>query len=861
MRFLRLLRARLHALVRRDVIAGEIRDELEFHLQSRIEQYEREGCSPEDARRKALGRVGNLAVHQDRGYDVRGGGVMETIVQDVRYACRQLLRHPGFAAVSILTLALGIGAMTAIFTVIDAALLRPLPFPDPERLVLIEIETERPGRGLSRHTPSQDDLRRMAASSAFSAVAVWRNVMFGRIVEGPEPERVNVREVAGDLPAVHGLAAVVGRGFTREDLQPGAPPVIMLGHGYWLRRFGGDPANIGQTLKYDDGVTTIVGVMPPEFGNTEIWRPLPPFRPDQDRWRGWGGRVYARLQPGMTPEDAEGRLAGTLLPDERSGLPGTARVTSLLEDTRVDYSTTVGVLGGVTALILLLACVNVAGLLLARGATRQSELAIRASLGAGRLRLARQLLTESVVLSLAGCAAGILLAWLTLDMLLANFPVSMPSGSPATLNMTVLGATAALTVITGVLFGLAPAVRLSRAHITPALARGNPRHGSLLSRRGGQFLVAAEVALAVVLVAGGGLMIRSFARLLTVDIGFDPGAIVTIEARPLDPAAQGQFYPELLRRLRDLPEVESAGAVDHFSLGFSATSGFIVVDGRQIVVGTRQYLPGYFEALGLDLREGRLPIEADYASGRRAAVINERAAREMFDGPAAGRRFTVGRQDFEVLAVVADMRHHGPLRSVGPEVFLPFTASDHHFHNALGMTVVVRPRGRVPDLAERLRRAAQDAAPRVLVERIRSGRDWYGDTVSVPRSRTVLLGLLGGLGLALALVGVFGMTAYAVARRAIEIGVRMAFGARPGQVVAQMVRDTAIPIALGTIAGIAGALAATRVIASFLFQTEPDHPLTLAAVALTLGVAGCLAAWLPARRAASVDPVAALRTE
>ena len=527
------------------------------------------------------------------------------------------------------------------------------------------------------------------------------------------------------------------------------------------------------------------------------------------------------------------------------------------------------IIAGAVGLILLLACVNVAGLLLARGAARESELALRASLGAGRPRLIRQLLTESLVLALAGGGAGVFLAWLSLDAIVANIPMSLPSNTSVTLNLRVLAATVALLVPTVLLFGLAPAMSLSRVRIGPALARGGRQPGSSLTRRGGQLLVASEVALAVVLVAGAGLMLRSFARLSAVDLGFDPDGLITMEALPLDrdPAAHKAYYTALVQRVRTLPGVASVGLVDNFPLGDGTSFTTLRGGGEPVPVSVFGTLPGYFETIGVTLRAGRLPTDADLAAGLRGAVINAAAANALFpDGPAVGLEVSPAAGDdpesWTVLGVIGDLRHGGPLGRWSenyPQVFFPLEPTEFDLNHA--MMVVLRRSGRAPDLGNRLREAARAIGPRVLIERVRTGNDWFGDRVVTPRRRTVLLSLLGGLGLVLALVGVFGMTAYAVARRTSEIGVRMALGARPGRVVAAMVRDSAVPIAVGTLLGLGGAALATRVIESFLFETAPTDAATFAAVALASVAVGCLAALVPALRAARVDPVATLRAE
>ena len=865
----RSLVARVRAITRRDVVAGEIHDELRFHVDSRVEQYEREGLTHPEATRKARERIGNIAVHQDRGYDVRGGGMMETIWQDVRYSVRLLARQRGFALVAILTLALGIGASTAIFTVIDAAMLRPLPYPHPEQLVRVSVEIVQPTGRTARLSASYNDMLAWQSIGVFSSMTMWGSVSPGRVVDGDTPERVSIGEMTVDYLTVFGATPSLGRPFNADDMTSNAPPVLLLSNAYWRSHFGGEPGVIGRSIRFDDGTATIVGVLPAGFeSDTPMWRPIHIADPAQ---RGSGRVVTARLANGISSEEAERRLtplAATMPGPDGRPRKQAIRAASMLDDARTSYRTTVNVLAGAVGTILIIACVNVAGLLLARGATRQAELAVRASIGAGRGRLIRQLLTESLVLAVAAGLVGVVVAWLSLDALVANVPIAFSPDAPAALNVRVLGAALALTLLTGLVFGLAPALRLSRANISATLARGSRRQGSALTRRGGQLLIAAEIALAVVLVAGAGLMVRSFSRVLSVDLGFEPGAIVTMRVTPLseDPAVHTQYYLQLLETLRRIPGVTAAGAVDNVPLGGSGSFAGFLVDGKSTGVGVERYLPGYFRAIALPVLQGQLPTEADEASGRNLATISTAAARALFpDGSAVGRQMVLQngqtQQPWQVAAVVPNVRHDGALFDTPPQVYLPFRPTPQMSARSRSMIVVLRTSHSIQGLADTLRKAALGVGPRVLVEQIRSGDELLARDLLRPRQRTVLFTLLGGLGLVLALVGVFGMTAYAVARRTQEIGVRMAFGARAGQVVATMVRDSAWPIVLGTIVGLGAAALATRVIASFLFNTTPTDPATFAVVAMTLAVAGCLAAWVPARRAARVDPVAALRTD
>jgi putative ABC transport system permease protein len=798
---------------------------------------------------------------------------MDALLKDMGYGFRQLLRQRGSSLVAVVTLALGIGVSTAIFSVIDSTLLRPLPYPHPEQLVTVYPEETMPDGRVSRATASMEDMRTWQKSDdLFSLVAGVGSAFRGRVVEGAEPERVEVSHFTEDYLAMHGVTPAVGRDFTRQDADPGSPLVALLGYGYWQSRYGGREDIVGQVVRFDTEVATIVGVLPKWFNATiPVATPLR-IPPDAYSRRGTGRvSVYARLRPGVTIEQAQERLSARMghrtLSDGRTSQQR-AVIRSRLGSALAQSRTTVTVLGGAVGLILLIACVNVAGLLLARGAARQSELAVRAAMGAGRARLIRQLLTESLVLALPGGALGVLLAWLTLDTIVANIPLSIPSNSPVTVNLEVLGLTAALLVPTVLLFGLAPAIRLSRVQVGSILTGSSRRLGSALSRRGGQILIAGEVALAVVLVAGAGLMVRSFIRISAVDLGFNARGLVVLEALPLarSPGAQKQFYDALLGQIRRIPGIRSAGIVNNFALRGPTTFTSVTAGTRSGGTTVFEVTPGYFETIGATLKAGRFPTDADYAAGLRYAVLNETAAWTFFEGSPIGRELTRAGKDktpWTVIGVVGDILHGGPLSPVsareGSQIFFPLEVSEFDLNNA--MMLVMRPSGRLPGLYDRLRHVAAGIGPRVLVERITTSEELFGEAVVTPRRRTVLLGLLGGLGLTLALVGVFGMTAYAVTRRTAEIGVRMALGARPGQVVRSVVRDSALPIAIGTVLGIGIALFATRVIESFLFGTEPHDPATLAVVAVALPVAGCLAAFLPAMRAAEVDPASSLRAE
>lgn len=858
--------ARLRAVVHRDGVAAEIREELQTHLDMRAEDLERQGLTPEEARRQASRRFGSLALIQDRGYDVRGGGIMETVVQDLRYSLRLFFAQRGFSLIAVLTLAVGVGLSTALFSVIHAAILRPLPYPDPQQLVSVDVLVPQSRGRVSALAPSLEDVRSWRQDQR-----VFRHVGIDRgdaelIVDAGEPERVTVRRVSEGFFDVFGVRPRIGRDFAVEDTRGDTPLVTLLGHAYWRTRFGGEEGAIGRQIRVAGETATIVGVLPAGFyPHVSVWQPFP-RQAVPDRMRGSGAPVIARLQPGLTRDDAQRNLSQIVAAyDLGHGQPpgSAARIESLYDDVVAGTGPIVTTLSGAVTAILLIACVNVAGLLLARGATRQRELAIRASIGAGRVRLMRQLLTESVVLATTGGLVGVLLAWVALDALVGIVPLALPQTAVVSLNVEVLIFAALVALSTSLLFGLLPAWRLSRVTVTTALAGSDRRSGAALPRRSGQWLIFTQVALGVVLLAGAGLMIRSFVRLVSVNLGFKPESFLTLHVSPVDPspAVAAEYYPALVAAIRQIPDVEAAGAADQLPIGGSRRAGFVQLPGQSpIRIDERQVLPGFFEAIGLPLKQGRALTEADRLAAKPVVVINEMTARQVFGQvPAVGQLLPVEGDRPEIIGVVSDFLQDGARRPVRANVYFRYAGDESTARRPL--VVFVRPRGAARNLPARLREVAHAVGPRVIVDRIWSGEDFVSESVTVPRQRMVLLGLLGGVGLLLTLVGIFSMTAYAVARRTREIGVRMAFGADHAAVVRAMVRDVISPVALGLAAGVAAAYFATRVIASMLYETTPHDPAAFAAALATLAVSALLAAWLPARRAARVDPVSALRTD
>jgi predicted permease len=868
---IRIAIARIRALFRRDATTDEIREELHFHVQMRTEEYAHQGLDAEAARQAALRRFGNLAVIQDRGYDERGGGLMETLLQDVKYAVRQLAFQPSFSILAGLTLASAIGVSTALFSVIDAALLRPLPYRNPEQLTTITVEeTGRDGKP-SRFAPSMTDIRTWRTLDTIVSDAGMGRVTGTAplIVDTGTLERLTVAEASEGFLETYGITPILGRGIHADDTRAGAPGVAVLGHAYWKRQFAGDPKVLGRGIRIQDRDLTVVGVLPPGFYNeTAVWQVRQFTAAWSDR-RGTGTPVIARLRTDVTLAQAKAALDAVTAPASLVGptdVPARVVIEAMYDDETRQFGATINTLAMAVGLILVIACVNVAGLLLARGATRDVELAIRAAIGAGRGRLIRQLLTESLILALAGALTGVLVAYASLGSLVALIPLTLPANSPVEINLTVLGFALGLTVVTALFFGLVPALKLSRAPklISPTLAVAG-RAGAPLSKRAGQWLIGLEVALALVLMTGAGLILRSFVKLVSVDLGFDTANVLTLEVEPLEQTAnvRRDYYVALADALRRLPEVVAAGAINDRALSGSNTYSFPTLDtGEKLDGPERTVLPGYLEAMGVRPLAGRLLDEADRTTAD-VVVINATAAQRYYGGNAVGHTLTMGDKPprlMRIVGVVPELRYRGPQGPVRPELYMlpdPIGARG----RPMTLAMVIRLREGQPLPIERLKQIAESVGPRVLVGRVRPAAELLSQPVARPRDRMLLLTMLGVFGLLLTLVGIFSMTAYAVARRTREIGVRMAFGARPLQVVGVMIRDAVWPVAIGLVAGLSGTYYATRLITSFLFETAPHDPATLMAVVALLTSAAFLAAWLPARRAASVDPVAALRAE
>ena len=772
------------------------------------------------------------------------------MLTDIRYGLRVLVRDRAFAIVALLTLALGIGVSTAIFSVIYGAVIRPLPYPDADQLVSMSV---------SRSAPSLDDARSWRNATGVLSGIGSAHGPSQIIVDGVEPERVAALDVSEGYLELFGVSAVVGRLIDRGDVRIGAEPVVMVGWRYWQGRLGGKLDVVGTMLLLESGSAAIIGVLPQSFDpDIAVVRPLQPNELNRSSRRSAALRTYARLKKGVSISQAQSNLDELLSVTGDSRGSGT-RLESLYQVVTSDYRSTVNALSCAVALILVIACVNISGFLLARCPLRERELAIRMSLGASRGRIIRQLVTESVVLGLAGGAGGIALAWLSLDGLVAILPVSLAWNSAPPLSLPVLGFAVSLAFAASLMFGTLPALRLSRMDPGPHLGLRSGRVGATWSRWGAQLLMIAEAALAVILLAGAGLLLRSVARASLVDVGFNPEQVLMVSSTPLGPAFRSvTYYSALIGSLKRIPGVEAVGAIDLPPLGGADSSTVAQVPGEKPVsVYIRHVLPDYFAATGIPVRAGVSFQEADTRLNQPPVVINQQAASLLFGAvDSVGRTVTVGKVAQTVIGVVGDVRHGGPLWPPEPEVY---SLADKDTSQPL--TTVLRVGSGTRISVDQIRSAAKGVGPSILFEGVRSGSDLFDDRILKQRHRALLFGLLGGLGVFLATIGIGSMTAYAVSRRTREIGIRMAFGAQARDILLSVTIDAVLASLLGTVAGLGLARLGTKLIAAFLFETSPNDLAVFTLAGIVFAVTAWGAAWLAGRRAARVDPTIAMRAD
>ena len=872
----------LRSLLRKGPADQELDAEIRFHLDMQVEENLRRGMSPEEARRAAHLTFGGVEGVKESCRESRGAHALDVLLQDLRQAVRHLRKNPGFTLVVAATLALGIGATTAIWSAVYAVLFKPLPYAQGQELVVLRQVAPAAGIDDVGFSVSEvEDYRQRTPSLA--GLVEYHSMTFHLLGRG-EPLRVSTGVVSSEFFDVLGVRPLHGRTFLPGDDDPGAHPVLILSHAFWQTALGGDPAIVGQDFEMNDKVHTVVGVLPPVPQYPEendVYMPTSacPFRSAEQFIANREARmmsVFARLKPGVTFERAQADLSAVAAQLEREypqfypprfeyGLVATSLHEALTREARTGLL----VLLGATGFVLLIVCANVANLALARLVKRDRELAVRTALGAGRRRLARQLLTESTLLSLLGGALGLAVAWAARGLIVAFAERQTPRAGEIEIDGTVLLFALTVSVVTGLAFGALPA--LARRHdLVGSLKDGSRTTSGTGSRRARGLLIVAQLAVSFVLLAGAGLTLKSLMALSQVDPGFDTENVlaVRLDLSMFEYTEESQrigFAHSLLERVGTLPGVRSTGLSLALPVSETMTSSFIIED-RPVEPGTPRPRAGfrvasadYFRTVGIGLVRGRLFTAADDVDAPMVAVINQTMARQHWgEEDPVGRRVSldVGETWSTVVGVVGDVKADGLDEESGPEIYLPYdqqaTTSMRLFVRTAADPMATL--GLVREIVHRLEPEAPVSDPQTLEELRR-------ELLASPRLTATLLGLFAGLALAIAAIGVAALIAFSVSQRRHEIGVRMALGASRGTVLRMVVSQGMTPVFVGLALGIAGALALTRLLAGLLFGVEPTDPATFLAMSLVLLAATAFACWLPARRATAIDPMIALRNE
>jgi putative ABC transport system permease protein len=805
---------------------------------------------------------------------------MDLFRQDVHYAARRLLRAPAFTLVAVITLALGVGANSAIFSVVNAILLKPLPYPEADRLVGIYHLTEG-NRAVMSGPNFTDVVRSSRLLENAAAVDRSRVILTG---EG-EPIRLDAAEVSASLFNVLRVRPALGRTFNADENTPGKTNVVILSHALWQQRFGSDPGVIGRSIQLDGVSRQIVGVMPLGFSfppERQLWIPIEYDQNFVSKGRGaWYLSVVGRLKPGVTPEQSAaevqniGRQLAVQYPDANGSIGMTTM--PLHEAMVVNIRRAVLVLFGAVGFVLLIACANVANLLLARAAARETEMAVRTALGAGRGRLIRQLLTESVILSVCGAGLGLLLAVWGVEFLTSLQPEGVPRLDSVAVDETVVLFTFVVAVVTGMAFGLVPALHATRS-VQDALKEGG--RGAISTRASGRLrasLVVAEMALAVMLLVGAGLLMRSFVRLQAVDPGFRPDQTLSFEltlpeSRYKEDTKIIAFFDQLMPRLRALPGVRDAAAVMglplsgmQFNISFEVAGRPPVPPSQQPAMEVRVATPDYFSTIGIPLVRGRFFTDEDRMGTPPVVLLTESAARQYFPGEdPLGKTIKLGwghgpgkpKAGGQVVGIVGDVKDAGLDEPNPAEIYLPLRQWPVSF-----MSVAVKTVLPPSSLGEAVRREVYAVDPNLPVSNVRTLDQIVAKSISQPRFYATLLVIFAGVALALAAIGIFGVLSYAVSQRTREIGIRMALGAQERTVVGLVVRQALVLVVTGVAVGTIAALVLSQTLRKMLFAIEPTDPATFLAVAAVLIAVALFASYLPARRATRVDPVVALRAE
>jgi putative ABC transport system permease protein len=868
---------RIRALFRSEAIHREIDEEMRFHIEMRAEESVRAGMPPEEARREAERRFGRLTRTKEEGYEVRGGRWLETLWRDFRYGARSLRRSPGFTLVAVVTLALGIGANTAIFSLVNAVLLRQLPFPASDELIVVKDENGKTDETFPSVSPADffDWKSQSRSFEGFAAYSGWPITL----LEADRPEVVPAERVTDEFFKTLRVQPLLGRVFRPEEFKDGGN-VMILSHRLWQRRFGGDPGIVGKTLAVEQSRVTVVGVMPPDFklpATAEAWVPV---AQDSGEMRLRASRYFqavARLKPGVTREQAEAEMrtiAARLeaqYPD--SNAHWSVRLTSLRETLVGDVRPALLILFGAVSLVLLIACGNVSHLLLARATTRQRELMIRSALGASRWRIIRQLITESLLLSLIGGVLGVVLAQWCVGAIVWLVPKDLrfPRIEEARVDLAVLGFTFAVSLLISVILGVLTGLRTSRPDLSESLkegARGATADGRRRRLRGA--LVVGEIALTMMLLVGAGLLIRSLVKLQRVELGFNPERLVVVPvsasmAKYAQPQARATYFERLAAQVSAAPGVRSVAKASSPPLMYTMYFPF-AVEGRANPNEVPQawfsaVSPNYFREMGIGVLEGREFTDHDRDGAATLAVISETMRRRYFAGEdPVGKRLTISYLNtplaVEVVGVVKDIKQE----SLGAQANAQVYVSDLQlpwFSTALLIRTESEPSAVIPSVE----RAIRSADPTQSGSGAKTMEQLLYDSAALPRFYSLLLGVFASLALLLAAVGIYGVISYAVVQRTHEIGVRMALGAQARDVLKLVVGEGMLFVSTGLLIGLVSAFALTRVMKGLLYEVSATDPTTFAGVAALLTMVALMACLIPARRATKVDPLVALRHE
>ena len=874
----------------------ELDAEVRSYVQLLAEENIRAGMPPQQAQRAARVELGGIEQVKEQSRDARAGASLDSLLQDLQYGTRMLRKNLAFSAIAILTLALGIGASTAVFSLVNAVLLKPLPYPNPQQIV---FPWRQPPAGLNlgyNEMPwgRPDFLFFERESKSFQSVAAFKSDSFNLTGSGDAARLDGLRASAGFFPSLR-IYPIIGRTFTAEEDQAGHEHVVVLSYRLWRDRFGSDTQILGRALQLNSESYTVIGVMPQGFvfpradempnsfpfpRDTQLWVPLAlipgPIIPGEDSELA----VIGRLQPGITPAQAQSEMnvVSKRLEDFFPGGKGwfSMKITSMDQqiagDTRRPLLLILGAVGGV----LLIACSNVAGLLLSRSLARTKEFTLRAALGAGKWRLMRQLLTESLILAGIGGIAGILIAKAAIHFVKFFAPPNIPRLDEVSLDIRVVLFALAITFVTGILFGLAPAIAGSRDNLVESLKEGGQRSGSSLAgAKLRNVLLISEVALALVLVISAGLLTRTFLHLLKVDPGFNPTRVLTFEltlpaTKYTDQPQIVALYQRALESIRSLPGVESAGITATTPLGGATESTSIRLPDHPLqdpkaraFSNYTMISPGYFAAAGTPILRGRDFLDSDTADSQPVTIINSAMAKKFWPGEdAIGKQVAPASKKYPgetIIGVVADVKRLSLREDPPPEMYVPYNQKV--WPSLLTMDVILRTKVDPASLTDDVRNALRSVDPDLPLAKITTLRTIVDDSMTLPRFAMLVLGSFAGVALLLASVGMYGVISYFVGQRTREIGVRVALGAQRrdvfGMVLGQGARIAGIGIALGLLA----ALAATRMMVSFLYGVQPIDPLTFAALPFLLLSVALLACYIPARRAMRVDPMVALRHE